>query len=414
LLLLALPQMYGVGYPVLQAGVRGQYVLWFLLILLIGKIVATSLTIGIGGSGGVFAPSLFMGAMLGTAYGLAAHQLFGNVVGPAGAYGLVGMGAVFAGAARAPITAVIIIFELTGDYTIILPLMATIALATGVSSLLSRDTIYTLKLRRRGIDLLRGTAVNLMELLTVADAMQLLPPALALDVPLNTVIDRFAGEGRDALPVIDEQGVYRGTVTARDVEDSVRANALETTAATLARAVPILHPDHTLEQALAVLVQQDRSELPVVSADNGEVLGWLTHRDVLAAYNTRLQRGVQQAQTPTGTAVLTPPSPSPVAPASGSTAPSLGVQHSVTRPRDYRLVDLELVDDSPPVGQPVAQVPWPPSSLLIGIRRNGAPFTATDDTRLEQGDRLTLLVPAEHADQVTDHLQHRHRPPPDT
>ncbi|MGB7795745.1 MAG: chloride channel protein [Pseudonocardiaceae bacterium] len=403
LLLLALPQMYGVGYPVLEAGVRGQYVLWFLLILLVGKIVATSLTIGIGGSGGVFAPSLFMGAMLGTAYGLAAHQIFGNVVGPAGAYGLVGMGAVFAGAARAPITAVIIIFELTGNYTIILPLMATIALATGVSSLLSKDTIYTLKLRRRGIDLLRGAAVNLMELLTVADAMQPLPPALALDVPLNTVIDRIAVEGRDALPVVDEQGVYRGTVTARDLEDSVRANALEATAETLARAVPTLHPEQTLEQALTVLVQQDRSALPVVTSDNGEVLGWLTHRDVLAAYNTRLQRGVRQAQTPAGTAVLAPP---PAVPASGSIPPPQA-QHSVTRLQDYRLVDLELIDDSPPVGQPVAQVPWPPSSLLIGIRRDGAPFTASDDTRLERGDRLTLLVPAEHTDQVTEHLQHR-------
>ena len=117
--------------------------------------LATSLTIGIGGSGGVFAPSLFMGAMLGTAFGLVANMLFHGAVAPAGAYGLVGMGAVFAGAARAPITAVIIIFELTGDYTIILPLMVAIVAAAGLSSLLSKDTIYTLKLRRRGIDILR-------------------------------------------------------------------------------------------------------------------------------------------------------------------------------------------------------------------------------------------------------------------
>ena len=117
--------------------------------LLVGKMLATSLTIGIGGSGGVFAPSLFMGAMLGTAFGFA-DLIFHGAVAPAGAYGLVGMGAVFAGAARAPITAVIIIFELTGDYTIILPLMVAIVAAAGLSSLLSKDTIYTLKLRRRG------------------------------------------------------------------------------------------------------------------------------------------------------------------------------------------------------------------------------------------------------------------------
>jgi hypothetical protein len=149
----------------------------------------------------------------------------------------------------------------------------------------------------------------------------------------------------------------------------------------------------------------------VVTTGNGEVRGWLTHRDVLAAYNTRLQRGVQQAETPAGAAVRAPASPPPAVPPSSSTSPPPAVE---TRLKDYRLVDLELIDDRPPVGQPVAQVPWPPSSLLIGIRRNGAPFTATDDTRLEQGDRLTLLVPAEHADHVTEHLQHRHRPPPDT
>ena len=153
LLLLVLPQMYGVGYPVLGDGVAGKYAIAFLLVLLVGKMVATSLTIGIGGSGGVFAPSLFIGAMLGSAFGEVMHLLAPTVAGPVGAYGLIGMGAVFAGAARAPITAVVIMFELTGEYSIILPLMAAIVLATGISHRLSGDTIYTLKLRRRGVDL---------------------------------------------------------------------------------------------------------------------------------------------------------------------------------------------------------------------------------------------------------------------
>jgi CIC family chloride channel protein len=113
--LLALPQMYGVGYPVLDAGVGGHYGVALLLILMAGKMVATSLTIGIGGSGGVFAPSLFVGAMLGSAYGQVLHDLLPGVAGPAGAYGLIGMGAVFAGAARAPITSVVIMFELTAS-----------------------------------------------------------------------------------------------------------------------------------------------------------------------------------------------------------------------------------------------------------------------------------------------------------
>ena len=133
-LLLVLPEMYGVGYPVLEGAIGGQYVLGLLLALLIGKIAATSLTLAIGGSGGVFAPSLFMGAMLGTAFGLIAHDLLPAATAGAGAYGLVGMAAVFAAAGRAPITAVIIVFELTGDYSIILPLMLAVVVATAIAA----------------------------------------------------------------------------------------------------------------------------------------------------------------------------------------------------------------------------------------------------------------------------------------
>src|SRR5206468_4648471 len=118
-LLLVLPQMYGVGYPVLGNSMAGTYTVVFLLVLLAGKVVATSLTIGIGGSGGVFAPSLFIGAMLGAAFGQTLHTIAPGTTGAAGSYALIGMGALFAGAARAPITAVIIMFELTGEYAII-------------------------------------------------------------------------------------------------------------------------------------------------------------------------------------------------------------------------------------------------------------------------------------------------------
>lgn len=153
LLLVALPEMYGVGYPVLQAGVAGQYALGFLLVLLVGKMLATSLTLAIGGSGGIFAPSLFLGAMTGSALGLGFAALAPGVAGPAGAYGLVGMAAVLAGATRAPITAVVIVAEITGEWALIVPLMIAVALATALSRLVSRETIYTMKLSRRGIHL---------------------------------------------------------------------------------------------------------------------------------------------------------------------------------------------------------------------------------------------------------------------
>jgi chloride channel protein, CIC family len=391
LLLLALPQMYGVGYPVLERAIRGGYGLVVLLVLLIGKMLATSLTIGIGGSGGVFAPSLFMGAMLGTAYGVVMHHLLPGVVGPAGAYGLVGMGAVFAGAAQAPITSVIIIFELTGDYRIILPLMSAIVLAAGISSFLTRDTIYTLKLRRRGINIRRGRAANLMEVLTVADAMQPIPKALTQDLALSEIIARFTEDGRDALPVVDERGAFLGIVTSHQVEQAMRDNALDAVAGSLVLATPTLSPDQTLEQALGLLVHRDASGLPVLSPGGGNVVGWLTHRDLLRAYNEHLERGVARVES-TGGAAAWP---------RAAKAPG---QAPLARLRGYRIVDLQIAQSTPAAGRRVMEIGWPPSSLVIAIRRDGKSFIPTGQTELKNGDRLTILVQARHADALVDAL----------
>ena len=194
LLLLAVPQMYGVGYPVLQHAVSGHYVILALLGLLAAKILATSLTMWIGGSGGVFAPSLFMGAMLGSAYGAVAHHLLPGIAAAAGAYGLVGMGAVFAATARAPITGLIIIFELTGNYRIILPLMCAIVVATALSNAITKDTIYTLKLRRRGIDIDGPRTPSRMAQIAVHEAMGRAPETP--DAPPAATRDRQAVRDR--------------------------------------------------------------------------------------------------------------------------------------------------------------------------------------------------------------------------
>jgi chloride channel protein, CIC family len=286
LLVFALPQMYGVGYPVLENAIRGQYAVGFLLVLLIGKIVATSLTIAIGGSGGVFAPSLFMGAMLGTSYGSLVRMIASGVSGPAGAYGLVGMAAVFAAASRAPMTAVIIIFELTGDYQIILPLMFAVALATAGSSLLSADTIYTLKLRRRGIDLGRRRAADAMELLRVQDAMRPVPPSVPSDMPLSEMVDRLAAIDVDGLPVVDREGRYRGIISARELERALAEPGSGAVAADLAEQPEALTPGQSLKDTVALLLRNDSSGLPVLTDDQTTVIGWLTHRDVLSAYQS--------------------------------------------------------------------------------------------------------------------------------
>jgi len=286
LVLLALPQMYGVGYPVLESAIRGNYALAFLLLLLVGKMIATSLTIAIGGSGGVFAPSLFIGAMLGSAFGDAIQRLPGPH-GPAGAYGLVGMGAVFASAARAPLTAVIIIFELTGDYEIILPLMFAIALATAGSRLLSADTIYTLKLRRRGVEITAGRGIDVMKALRVREAMGSVPVAIPIETPVSEIVARLSGTELDGLPVVDADGRYRGVISTRQMERALADSRPNTTAGDLAEQPPTASLDQSLADALPLLLRGETSGLPVLAHDETTVVGWLTHRDVLRAYQTR-------------------------------------------------------------------------------------------------------------------------------
>jgi len=306
LLLLVVPQMYGVGYPVLEHAVAGHYVIAALVGLLAAKVLATSLTMWIGGSGGVFAPSLFMGAMLGSAYGAIAHDALPHLAMSAGAYGLVGMGAVFAAAARAPITAVLIIFELTGDYRVILPLMIAVVVATAIANAATPDTIYTLKLRRRGIDIDAPAPSSLMSQITIGEAAGRLPQPLDPDQPLQKVLDRFAVERTNALPVIGDNGSLLGVVSAGDVEQALASSPSAEDARAVIHQTPALRVDQSLEEAVWLLGTTDDEGLPVLDTDGERVVGWLTHRDLLSAYRKRLgdippapEQAEGDAQSPT-------------------------------------------------------------------------------------------------------------------
>jgi len=284
-ILLVLPQMYGVGYPVLEGAVGGHDALWLLVVLLVGKIAATSMTLAIGGSGGVFAPSLFMGAMLGTAYGDVAHRVMPALTAPAGAYGIVGMGALFAAAAAAPVTAVLIIFELTGDYTIILPLMTAVVVAAFAGRALSRDTIYTLKLRRRGIDL-DSRARSPMAAIPTAAAMQPLPPAVPPAAGVADALQAFSDTGATVLPVAEADGTLAGIVSLRDVEHALRLDE-DATVGEIARVAPQLRAGEPLDAAVDALGAAGDDGVPVMAAEGDAVVGWITQRAVLEAYRTR-------------------------------------------------------------------------------------------------------------------------------
>jgi CIC family chloride channel protein len=290
-LLLAVPQMYGVGYPVLTRAVTGHYLIAFVVVLLAAKIVATSLTIAIGGSGGVFAPSLFMGAMLGSAFGQGAHELLPGLHTPSGAFAVVGMGAVFAGAARAPITAVIILVELSGDYAISLPLLIAIVTSTAVSTHLCADTIYTLKLRRRGIQINRPRVVSVMQSVPLSAAMGPVPAAVSDDAPLSVVVDHIAATRAQTVLVIDRAGDLVGVVNATDFEPNALAGQPDDmSAATIAHLPLALRASDTLADAVRALAGSPDGGLLVYAADGDAIVGWVTHRTLLHAYQYERER----------------------------------------------------------------------------------------------------------------------------
>ncbi len=281
LILLAVPQMYGVGYPVLEGAVLGEYAVWFLLAMLVAKIIATSFTIGMGGSGGVFAPSLFLGAMLGAAFGQGADALLPGLDLDAGAYAVVGMAAVFAGASRAPITAVLILFELSGEYTIILPLMLAVAVSTVLSGALSHDSIYTLKLRRRGIDITKRADTRALEDVAVRDVMGAAPPTLRRGMSAAEAVDRLVDARRHVLPVVSADGRYLGVVTSATAAGALTGDddADQVIVGQLVERRPGVGPHDTLDDALDRLLDEEATDgLAVVEGD--ALVGWL-HQDAV-------------------------------------------------------------------------------------------------------------------------------------
>ncbi len=293
-LLIALPQMYGVGYPVLESAISGHYVIGMLVLLMVGKMVATSLTIGIGGSGGVFAPTLFIGAMAGTAFGTTVHQWWPALTESPGAYGLIGMGAALGAATRAPITAVVILFELTGEYSIILPLMAAVAMAAGTGRLLSKTTIYTAKLWRRGVDL-GGDATGLPRF-TAADIAAPAPPPLRVNAEIAMAATALSQPGIAVIPCVDKLGRYAGCLSVQRLAEALNRAEPPATIAELVESPPTVHPMATPDDILAALDGRGGAGVPVVNGNGDAVIGWITHENVLA----RMRSGTGMRATESG------------------------------------------------------------------------------------------------------------------
>jgi CIC family chloride channel protein len=364
-LLLALPQMYGVGYPVMDKAVAGNYVLWFLVLLMIAKMFAASLTMGIGGSGGVFAPSLFTGAMAGTAFGVAAQHLFGSGVGSPAIYGVIAMGAVFAAAAQAPLTSIASVIEMTGNYTLTLPVMLAVGLAAGVSKRLTYGTIYTTKLLRRGTDIERPKPASMLQVLTVGDVMQ----------PLDVRDGRGGLDGRRPPPAHGTVAFWPAELAAVERDGQPQA----------------LYGEETLEQALRQLALFGPDGLPVVSSDGQQIIGWVTQHDVIRAMAERVRAASNETVQGTLSAEWGDPH-------------ARGRLHAPSLPLEgYVLVGLRITDDSTFVGHRLDGVELPPGAIAAAITKDHRALAAHGDAVLHTGDRLHVLVPVRTpAGPVTD------------
>jgi CIC family chloride channel protein len=293
--------LLGVGYGnvfwVSQMSVNqallGEIALSSLGILLLLKIAATSLTLGSGGSGGIFAPSLFIGAMLGGALGTVAHMLFPSYIAPSGAYALVGMAAVFAGATRAPFTAIIMLFEMTRNYTIILPLMIAVVISVVISRALNRETVYTRKLVRRGVDIRQINRASPLREVTVGEAMTWDFPTVPETMPVRQLVSKLRRTGHHGFPVVNAKGEFVGVVTIADVEATMtKVSHPDLTVKDIAsKSVVVAYPDEFIHDVFVKLGSHDVGRVPVVDRrDPKRLLGVLRRHDVLTAYSKTILR----------------------------------------------------------------------------------------------------------------------------
>ena len=292
------PQVMGDGYDYMEDILHGQGIAWVMFALVLFKILATSITLGSGGAGGVFAPSLFIGAVLGGAFGSIAHRLMPDLTAGSGAYATVGIGAFLAAATHAPMTAIFLLFELTGNYQIIIPIMITSIIGTVVASKFCEDSIDTVDFSREGINIHEGRETVIMKSLKVGAAISDEVDFISEDANIKELLQIFSIGKGFYFPVIDATGKMTGIVSLQDVKNILHRDEKERIAYKVGgicnRNIIMLTPDDSLFAAMQLFDIKGIEEIPVVeSLDERWVVGMLKRRDALDLYKREvLRRGI--------------------------------------------------------------------------------------------------------------------------
>ncbi len=354
--------------------------------LLVLKMLATCFTLGGGNSGGVFAPSLFMGAVLGGIVGSVAQEIFPGIVVHPGAYAIVGMAAVFSGAARAPFTAVLIVFEMSNDYRLILPLLLATVISTLLAENLFKESIYTLKLKHKGIALQSGRDIDVLQGVRVEEVMTQNPESVSSSTPVFELANRFAVTGHHGLPIYDADGSFWGLVTINDLRRA-QASGIHSKASVKDIAVPvsrlsIAYPDETLSEVMARMSTRGIGRLPVISReDPSRLLGLVRREDVLHGYRVALIRKTE--------------------------AQHRKKQIELRNLDNKEFVEIHLQQTSRWVGQPLSSLAseLPNECVIVSLGRSGRVLIPHGDTIFQADDLITAFVAHDQRERLNQCLQ---------
>jgi chloride channel protein, CIC family len=372
LLALVAPEVLGSGLHFIGEAISRNLTLATdtLLTLLVLKLLATAFTLGAGNSGGVFAPGLFMGALLGGLVGQIGQQLWPEVIANPGAFALVGMAAMFAGAARAPITAIIIVLEMSNDYRLIVPLMMTVVVATLLADLLHPESIYTLKLKRKGIRWQTGQDIDVLQSVRIGEVMTLNYDEVQPETRLTETVTLLNTSHHHGFPIVDQQRRLRGIVTISDIEHAQAANvAPDTPVIEIGRTGNLItvYPDEPVYSALRLLNVYDIGRIPVVAReDDVTYLGIIRRSDIMHAYDVGLERkSIEQHRQE---------------------------ELRLRRVERNTFVEVEVEPNAPMAGHTLSEFPHSNHCLLVSVRRGGDARIAHGSTRIEAGDLITAYV----------------------
>ncbi len=367
---LVLPQILGVGYDTISNILSGATTGVILLVVLsLVKVIMTPTSLAGGFVGGVVAPSLFIGATLGGAFGSVARLLFPILgINPA-TFAMVGMAAVLAGAIHAPLTAIILLFEMTNDYHILLPAMFAVVVSQVISQRLVHGSIYTIGLERKGIRLERGRDVEVLETVTVGEVMQHDPPTMRDIDTLAQASDFFVHSHHHGVPVMDGQGELVGIFTLQDL-DATQADKWPTL--TLGERcthdLQVAYPDETIGSALRRMGQRDIGRLPVVPRGHPrQLIGLLRRTDLVRAYDAALTRRAAMRHR--------------------AQQVRLGAIQS-----DEMNVEALLVEAGSLIANKhVKEIHWPGDCIVASIRRGRQMLIPHGETLVKAGDVLVIV-----------------------